>query len=69
MKQTEENYANPLTKHNPSTLLDIQADVPIEIEVIWGEVVRMAEERKVDIPVGLQLSLLNLSHYFLCSAH
>ncbi|KAF5347642.1 hypothetical protein D9757_013352 [Collybiopsis confluens] len=30
--------------------LDIENGYPIEVEVIWGELVRMAKERNVDIP-------------------
>jgi len=33
-------------------LLDVERGQPIEVEVIFGEVVRMAREREVDIPVG-----------------
>lgn len=32
-------------------LLDVQNGKPFEVEAIVGEVVRMARERKVDIPV------------------
>jgi len=34
-------------------LLDVQNGKPFEVEAIVGEVVRMARERKVDIPVGV----------------
>jgi len=33
-------------------LLDAENGQPIEVEVILGEVVRMAKEQNVDIPVG-----------------
>jgi 2-dehydropantoate 2-reductase len=33
-------------------LLDLKNGLPIEVEVILGEVVRMAKERGVDIPVS-----------------
>lgn len=35
-----------------SVFLDAQKGQPIEVEVILGEVVRMAKERHVNIPVG-----------------
>jgi len=61
MRLTEQSYSNPKSKHNPSTLLDIEKSAPIEVEVIWGEIVRMAEERKVDVPrIEMAYSLLVL---------
>jgi 2-dehydropantoate 2-reductase len=33
-------------------LLDAECGHPIEVEVIFGEVVRMAKQRNVDIPVS-----------------
>ncbi|KAH9474630.1 putative transporter [Psilocybe cubensis] len=36
--------------HVPSMLLDAEKGFPIEVEVIVGEVVRMAKERNVDLP-------------------
>ncbi|KAF8805558.1 6-phosphogluconate dehydrogenase C-terminal domain-like protein [Phlegmacium glaucopus] len=36
--------------HVPSMLVDAERDQPIEVEVILGEVVRMAKEFNVDIP-------------------
>jgi len=50
LRSTEKNYSKPHINHNPSTLLDVEKGVPIEVEVIWGEVVRMAKERNVDVP-------------------
>jgi len=37
-------------------LLDAEKGQPIEVEVILGEVVRMAKEQNVDIPVGASSS-------------
>jgi ketopantoate reductase len=34
-------------------LLDAEKGQPIEVEVILGEVVRMAKERQVDMPVSI----------------
>ncbi|KIK63772.1 hypothetical protein GYMLUDRAFT_71890 [Collybiopsis luxurians FD-317 M1] len=50
IKDTEKNYASPYVNHKPSTLLDIENGAPIEVEPIWGEAVRMARERSVDVP-------------------
>ncbi|KAJ3902337.1 ketopantoate reductase PanE/ApbA C terminal-domain-containing protein [Lentinula edodes] len=50
MKTSEKNYSGPDSNHNPSTLLDIEKGAPIEVEVIWGETVRLAKERNVDVP-------------------
>jgi len=38
--------------HVPSMLVDAERGQPIEVEVILGEVVRMAREFNVDIPVS-----------------
>ncbi|KAF8895908.1 6-phosphogluconate dehydrogenase [Gymnopilus junonius] len=43
-------HAKPDSTHVPSMLLDAQRGQPIEVEVIVGEVVRMAKERNVTIP-------------------
>ncbi|KAJ3737407.1 ketopantoate reductase PanE/ApbA-domain-containing protein [Lentinula guzmanii] len=50
MKNSEKNYSGPESNHNPSTLLDIEKGAPIEVEVIWGEAVRLAKERNVEVP-------------------
>ncbi|KAL1743738.1 ketopantoate reductase PanE/ApbA-domain-containing protein [Schizophyllum fasciatum] len=50
MKVTRENHANPAAEHVPSALLDIEKGRPFEVEVIWGELVRTANARGVDIP-------------------
>ena len=33
--------------------LDVEKGQPIEVEVIFGEIVRMAKERNIDVPVSL----------------
>ncbi|KAF8842848.1 6-phosphogluconate dehydrogenase C-terminal domain-like protein [Paxillus ammoniavirescens] len=43
-------HRNPAAIHLPSMLLDYRNATPIEVEVIFGEVVRMARERNVPIP-------------------
>ncbi|GLB39887.1 putative ketopantoate reductase PanE/ApbA C terminal [Lyophyllum shimeji] len=40
----------PESFHKPSMQLDAEKGLPIEVEVIFGEVVRMARERGVDMP-------------------
>jgi len=40
----------PSSFHTPSMLLDAQRGRPIEVEVILGEVVRMAKEKGVSVP-------------------
>jgi len=45
--------------HRPSMLLDAERGQPIEVEVIFGEVVRLARQFKVDIPrIDLLYALL-----------
>ncbi|KAM6501122.1 hypothetical protein JOM56_004136, partial [Amanita muscaria] len=39
--------------HKPSMMLDVENGLPLEVEPILGEVVRLAEQYKVDIPVGV----------------
>ena len=38
--------------HKPSMMLDMEKGSPMEVEVIHGEVVRLAKEHNVDIPVS-----------------
>jgi len=45
-----EGHAKPENNHTPSMLVDLEQGRPIEVEVIVGEVVRMARERKVEVP-------------------
>ncbi|KAF5392720.1 hypothetical protein D9757_000842 [Collybiopsis confluens] len=42
----------PESVHVPSMLLDVRKGQPIEVEVIFGEVVRMAKARGVPVPVS-----------------
>ncbi len=48
---TRKLHVQPESDHTPSMALDAQKGFPIEVEVIVGEVVRLAKEYKVDIPV------------------
>ncbi|KAG1721235.1 ketopantoate reductase PanE/ApbA-domain-containing protein [Suillus paluster] len=48
--QTAEIHRDPAHITLPSMLLDAQNGLPIEVEVIVGEVVRMAKEMGVDVP-------------------
>jgi len=49
---TAKLHSTPESKHRPSMLVDLEKGRAIEVEVIFGEVVRMAREHNVDIPVG-----------------
>ena len=49
---TAELHRDPTQNTLPSMLLDAQNGLPIEVEVIVGEVVRMAKKMNVDIPVS-----------------
>ena len=51
IENTKEIQSAPDMKHIPSMLLDAQKGLPIEVEVIVGEVVRMARERGISVPV------------------
>lgn len=53
LENTRNIHAKPDSNHVPSMLLDVERGQPIEVEVILGEVVRMAKERNVDIPVSI----------------
>lgn len=50
---TAELHRDPAHNILPSMLLDAQNGLPIEVEVIVGEVVRMAKEMDVDVPVRI----------------
>ena len=51
IENTKKIQSAPDMKHIPSMLLDAQKGLPIEVEVIVGEVVRMARERGISVPV------------------
>ncbi|KAG2366366.1 6-phosphogluconate dehydrogenase [Suillus spraguei] len=48
--RTAKVHRDPAHTALPSMLLDVQNGLPIEVEVILGEVVRMAKEVGVDVP-------------------
>ncbi|KAF8960910.1 ketopantoate reductase PanE/ApbA C terminal-domain-containing protein [Flammula alnicola] len=50
LEGTRAIHAEADSTHAPSMLLDAQKGQPIEVEVILGEVVRMAKAHNVDIP-------------------
>ncbi|KAL1745945.1 ketopantoate reductase PanE/ApbA-domain-containing protein [Schizophyllum fasciatum] len=50
IENTKRIQMSPTSKHIPSMLLDAQKGLPIEVEAIVGEVVRMAQERGVKVP-------------------
>jgi len=53
LENTRALHTVPHSFHTPSMLLDAQKGRPIEVEVILGEVVRMAKEKGVPVPVSL----------------
>lgn len=52
LASTKALHVDPASTHTPSMLLDAQRDQPIEVEVIFGEVVRLAREFNVAVPVS-----------------
>jgi len=52
MENARKLHIVPESFHKPSMLLDAEKGQPIEVEVIFGEVVRMAQERGVEMPVS-----------------
>ena len=56
LENTRNIHAKVGSTHIPSMSLDVERGQPIEVEVILGEVVRMAKERDVDIPVSIAVA-------------
>lgn len=52
LESTRKLHMTPESSHKPSMLLDAEKDQPIEVEVIFGEVVRLARDFNVEIPVS-----------------
>ncbi|KAJ3918398.1 6-phosphogluconate dehydrogenase [Lentinula edodes] len=50
LNNTASIHVSSESTHVPSMLLDVRKGQPIEVEVILGEVVRMAKERGVSVP-------------------
>jgi len=68
MTLTRSQYMDPLNTHTPSMLLDAQKGLPIEVEVIFGEVVRIARGLGIPVPVSLEpISLFGWIQPFLFS--
>ena len=59
IERTRKPLLDPKSFHKPSMMLDMEQNRPIEVEVIIGEVVRMAKARDVAIPVSSS-SLLSI---------
>jgi len=55
MANTKALHVKPESSHKASMLLDAEKGYPIEVEVILGEVVRMARERNIPVPVSFVL--------------
>lgn len=53
IENTRGPHADPKNTHKPSMLLDAENDFPIEVEVIVGELVRMAQARNIEMPVSV----------------
>ena len=51
---TINEHKRPENVHKASMLLDMENKLPMEVEPIFGEVVRLAEQYKVDIPVSAE---------------
>ena len=49
---TQFMFSKASSTHVPSMLVDAERGQPIEVEVILGEVVRMAKQLNVNIPVA-----------------
>jgi 2-dehydropantoate 2-reductase len=52
LEDTAALHIVPDSVHRPSMLLDAENGRPIEVEVIVGEVVRMAKAKGVSVPVS-----------------
>ncbi|KAF5384096.1 hypothetical protein D9615_003263 [Tricholomella constricta] len=50
IESTRRLHTVPESTHKPSMMLDAEKGLPIEVEVILGEVVRMAQEREIPMP-------------------
>jgi len=50
IETSREGHIVPESSHKPSMLLDSEKGQPIEVEVIFGEVVRMAHQRGIEMP-------------------
>ncbi|EEB92317.1 hypothetical protein MPER_09195, partial [Moniliophthora perniciosa FA553] len=50
LEYVRNNHVDPKNNHAPSMLLDMRQGKPMEVEVILGEVVRLAKRVGVDIP-------------------
>ena len=52
IESTRKIHVQPHSSHKPSMMLDAERGQPLEVEVILGEVVRMARDYNVDVPVS-----------------
>jgi 2-dehydropantoate 2-reductase len=60
-ESTRAIHTKPDSMHTPSMMLDAQRGKPFEVEVIIGEVVRMARSVGVDIPVSILVFIFYMS--------
>ena len=63
LKWTRILHQNPEQTFRASILIDIEKGRPMELEVVVGEVIKAANELKVDIPVShpLKISFIKLT--------
>jgi 2-dehydropantoate 2-reductase len=52
MERTRKDYSRPTSTHKPSMLVDVENRRPTEVEVIFGNVVRMGRKFGVPLPVS-----------------
>ena len=53
IERTRAIHVQPNSSHKPSMALDAERGQPLEVEVILGEVVRMARDVGIDVPVSI----------------
>lgn len=62
VENTRRLHVSPQSTHKPSMLLDAEKGQAIEVEVIFGEVVRLARERSISTPVRSNNRKLSNEH-------
>jgi 2-dehydropantoate 2-reductase len=57
IEKTRELHSVARSMHRPSMLVDAEHGRPLEVEAILGELVRMGQERDVNMPVSFAVRL------------
>lgn len=52
IENTRKLHVGPDSFHKPSMMIDAERNQPLEVEVIFGAIVRLAQERGVSLPVS-----------------